>query len=378
MAFISGDNILVVTSIVFLLTWFGFWTDKSRLGKVTSGVVWIITVGILLSNFKITPFESPVYDIIDRYLVTTAIPLLLLKADLKKIFRDSGRVMIPLIIAGVGVISGVLMGYFLLNLGEIGPKVAGVYTAGYIGGAMNFFAVSKSVAMTPSEFSAAIGASSIVSVIGLIILVAIPSVKAIQRWIPSKIIDDVNAASEESLAKGQKTSDMNLAHLSGALALSFAICALSGYLSELAGLAQYNILFITLLAVAVANIFPKQLHKLKGEYELGMLFMYLFFTMVGLKTNMTTFFDHALVLLAYGMLIITVQFIVVLGMAKLLKIDLAEAITGSGAAIVGPAVTAAVVSSKGWSSMVTPAIMTGIFGYVVANFIGVALTAILS
>ncbi len=191
-------------------------------------------------------------------------------------------------------------------------------------------------------------------------------------------MEEAIVSKEENGYKSNGFVKVNLAHVTGALALSFAICVASGYLSKFLGLEQFNILFVTLITVAVANLFPTHLSKLKGEYHLGMIFMYPFFAMVGLKTNMTTFFDHAFILFVYGMMIITIQFIVVFLAARFFKIDLAEAITGSGAAIVGPAVTAAVVSSKGWPTMVTPAIMTGIFGYVVANFIGVALTSFLS
>ena len=50
----------------------------------------------------------------------------------------------------------------------------------------------------------------------------------------------------------------------------------------------------------------------------------------------------------------------------------------SGAALVGPAPTAAIAISKGWKELVTPGIMCGIFGYVIATFIGVSVTALLS
>ncbi len=374
----SGDNILAILALVLCLTWLGFWIDKSKLGKVTSGVVWIICIGILLSNIHLTPFKSPVYDFIGQYLVTAAIPLLLLKADLRKIFRDSGRVMLPLGFAAIGIISGVLIGYVMLDLGEIGPKVAGVYTAGYIGGAMNMVAVAKSVNMSPSEFSAAIGAGSIVSVLGLMVLVAIPSFKFIRSQIPSRIMDEAADTHHRDADGGESILETKLSHITGALAFSFIICLISDLISKAVGLGQYNILFVTLITIIIANIFPTHLQHLKGDFELGMLFMYLFFAMIGLSTNLMTFIDNAVILLIYGLFMISIQFVVVLGLAKLFKIDLAEAITGCGAAIVGPAVTAAVVSSKGWNSMITPAIMTGIFGYVIANFIGVALTGFLS
>ena len=311
-------------------------------------------------------------------MIVIAIPLMLLKADLRKVFRDSGSIMIPLCIAAVGVILGAIIGFYLFPLGDIGPKVAGVYTAGFIGGSMNFVAVSEAVGMTSDEFSAAISASSIVSVLALIMLVALPSFKILTYFIPSKIMEESPAESEDEAESSPMESEFKLTHITGALALSLSICVAAKLLANTLELSQYNILFVTIITVAIANIFPKQLHKLKGEVNLGMLFMYMFFVMVGLHTNMSVFLEHALVLFFYGLFIIVVQFIAVLGMAKIFKIDLAEALTGAGAAIVGPAVTAAVVSSKGWSNMVTPAIMTGIFGYVVANFIGVALTAFLS
>ena len=80
----------------------------------------------------------------------------------------------------------------------------------------------------------------------------------------------------------------------------------------------------------------------------------------------------------YGMFIIVLHLGIVLGVARLMKVDLAEAIVASGAALVGPAVTAAIAISQGWRSLVTPAIMVGVLGYVIGTFIGVAVTALLS
>ena len=128
----------------------------------------------------------------------------------------------------------------------------------------------------------------------------------------------------------------------------------------------------------MANIFPRALQKLEGNFELGMLLMYLFFAAVGAGTDAISFLSNAVILLVYGMIIILVHLALVLLGARLLKIDLAEAIVASAAALVGPAVTAAIASSKGWKELVTPGIMCGIFGYVIGTFVGVSITAILN
>jgi len=123
---------------------------------------------------------------------------------------------------------------------------------------------------------------------------------------------------------------------------------------------------------------PTLMNSLEGEFELGMLFMYIFFAAVGAGTDISQFLGSAFVLFLYGMTIILVHLALVLLVAKLLKVDLAEAIVASGAALVGPSVTAAIAISRGWRTLVTPAIMCGIFGYAIATFIGVAITNLLS
>ncbi|MEM6583138.1 MAG: DUF819 family protein [Pseudomonadota bacterium] len=376
MSLISGDDVFALGVVLFGLAWLGFWIDNSAIGKRTSGVVWVLSAAMLLSNTGVIPLTSPAYDFVGGSLVPLAIPLLLLKGDLRKIFRESGGVMISFLVASCATIAGALIGFAMLDLGEIGPKVAGVYTGGWIGGAVNFLAVSQAVEMTPAQLTVAISASSVVSVMALVLLIVIPSVRLITRWFPEF---KVQASGEDTpLAAQDDVPRFRLTHITGALALSFVICALAQWLGEALGLTQYNILFITILTIVVANCFPKQMHKLEGDFELGMLLMYLFFVAVGAGTDARAFLDDAVILFVFGMLIILVHLAIVLTAAKLLKIQLDEAIVASGAALVGPAVTAAIASSKGWKHLVTPGIMCGIFGYVIATFIGVTLTAMLA
>ena len=124
--------------------------------------------------------------------------------------------------------------------------------------------------------------------------------------------------------------------------------------------------------------FPVPWRKIEGEFNLGMLFMYLFFAIVGAGTNATIFLSSAFYLFVYGMFIIFMHLGIVLLVARLFKVDLADAIVASGAALVGPAVTAAIAISRGWRNLITPGIMCGIFGYAIATFIGVAVTRFLS
>ena len=371
----SGD-IFSIGAVIVGLAWLGTWLDTTKFGQKTSGVVWIIVLATLFSNIKILPFASPVYDFVGGYLVTLSIPLLLFKANIRQIFSESGPVMLAFAIASLGVALGALLGYFVLDLGDAGAKIAGTYTGAWIGGAVNFVAVSKAVDLSSADSAIALSASSVTSVIALMILVTAPSIVLLRKFIPSKIIDDVKS---EPIIASSDTPKLafRLPHVAGAIAASFAICAIATLIARQFGWDRYNILIVTIIAVAVANLFPRQMQKLEGDVELGILAMYIFFAVIGATTNAMSFVKAAPILLAYGLIIMTVHFIVVLLGARLFKLDLAQAITGSAAAFVGAGVTAAITTANGWRSLITPGILCGVFGYVIATFIGVGLTSLL-
>lgn len=382
MSYIRPDDALTLTAILLVLAWIGFMADASRFGKAVPGVLCILVLGIVLSNLHLTPFTSSVSNFVSEYVVAAAIPLLMIKADLKRIFIESGRVMLGFAAACVGIVIGVLAGYLLLHPWHVEGRIAGVYAGAFIGGTISMVAVANSLKVSAAEFSAATSASMIPSVLGLMALVALPAMGFVRRHLP--------APPQESTAGTARTPQgtpappaLLITHLSGALALSFAICVLARAAAHEIGVltghdqSQYIILYVTVVTVLVANIAPGPLRKLQGEFDLGMLFMYLFFGVIGLGTNITAFLDHAVSLFFFTILLLAVGIVISLLLSKLLRLNLAEAVTGCGSAIVGPAATVAVVAGKGWYSMVSPAVMIGIFCHVVGTFVGISVAALL-
>ena len=56
--------------------------------------------------------------------------------------------------------------------------------------------------------------------------------------------------------------------------------------------------------------------------------------------------------------------------AKLFKCDLEDAIIASNANIGGPTTAAGMAISQGWTKLVGPAMLVGVLGYVVGNYLG--------
>ncbi len=381
MSYIHPDDAVTLTAILFALAWLGFVVDNSRLGKSVPGVPCILVLGLLLSNFHITPFDSGASRFIGENVVAAAIPLLMIKADLKRIFVESGRVMLGFAAACVGVVTGVIVGYLLLKPWQVPASIAGVYAGAFIGGTISMVAVANALRLTASELASVTGASMIPSVLGLMALVSLPTLRIVRRLLPEPRADHTEGVAPNAAVAAPPA--FRLTHIAGALALSFSICALARGLAQLAGhltghdQGPYTILYVTALTVLIANLVPRLLQRLEGEFDLGMLLMYLFFGVIGLGTNIVSFLDNALSLFFYVIILLAIGIIVSLLLSRALKLDLAEAVTGCGAAIVGPAATVAVVAGKGWHSMVSPAVMTGIFCHIVGNFVGVSVAALL-
>ena len=371
MPHIPADNLAALGAVIFGLAWLGFWADRHPVARKLSGVPWVLTVALVLANVGIIPLASPAYDFVGQYILPLGIPLLLFKANFRKMITQGGWVLPAFAIASLGVCIGAALGYYVFDLGPEGAKIAGTYAGAFIGGVTDFVAVSQALEMTPTTFTVALSASAPAAIVGLFVLVSIPSVPWIRRHFPSKVIDQATAAEQQ--ATPEQLPRLRLDHVAGAIALSFAICAVAQLLCDRWHLGQYRLFVITIITVLVANLFPSRCERLEGDFQLGMLCMYAFFAISGAGTDAVVFLKSAPVLFIYCTSMLLVQFVVVLVVGKLLRLDLADLLMGSAAAIIGAAAAAGVASAKGWKTLITPAITVGMFGKFVANFIGIFL-----
>ena len=377
MPHIQPDNSAALAAVLFALAWLGFWIDRQPFSSRLPGVPCVIGAGLLLSNFGMIPLAAPAYGFVGQYVLPLGISLLLFKANLRTIVRDGGVVLIAFVIASIGICIGAVGGYFLFDLGADGAKVAGTYAGAFIGGVVNFVAISQAVEMTPTQFSVALGASAPASILGLIALVSLPSFALLRRWMPSAVIAATQSAGQRSEAVTSAVH-FRLDHIAAALAISLAISAVSSYISARYGLATYNLLLVSTIAVVLANLAPRQFGRLEGDFSLGMLCMYVFFAMIGAGTDAVGFVRSAPILFVYCSFMLAIHFVVLIAVGRMLKLDLAEVVIGSAAAIVGSAAGAAVASAKNWRTLVPAAITVGMLGYAIANFIGVAIYELLT
>ena len=370
---IGPDQDFAIWAVLIALAGFGFWCERYPWGRKYSGVMLLITAAIVLANLRIIPTSAPVYDVVWDYLVPIAIPLLLFQADLKRIVRESGPTLIAFAIGAAAVVAGTIIGVSLLDLGPHEAELAGIFTGTYIGGGLNFAAVAEATGMQDdSMLAAAVAADNVITNLHFLLIIFIPGIAWMANKYPTHHMDNAVRFDADTEGDVHRIADLGLAGLMAALALAFALAAIGKLLADLVGMSDYSILVITVLALLVATFMPRQVEKMSGYSEAGVVMMFIFLASVGASADIWELIEIAPVLFVFASIIVIVHLVILFAVGKIFRLDLAELAMASAVCIGGPASAPALASAKGWRDLLIPGLLLGSLGYAVGSFIGVS------
>ncbi len=376
---ISPDWDFALWAVLIGIAAFGFWADSTRFGKQVSGVGIMLAVAMILGNLGVIPHAAPAYDVVWDFLVPVAVPLLLLKANLRRIISETGPMLGAFFLGVTGTLIGAVLGLWILPVGVDGPDLAGILSSTYIGGSMNFAAVAEALEFNePTLLTAALAADNVVGTLHILVVVLIPSGAILRRWIPSPIVENAEPVVHDEVTSSDSILPLNLVHICLVLTISLAIGATGYGLASVLNMPNFGILFITAITLLIANVFHHQLENLHGGFEIGMMMMYIFFATIGAGADIAVMIEAGVMIFVYASFIVITHIVVIVLGARLFKMDLAEVVVASLACIGGPVAPAAISASRGWRTLVTPGLMVGILGYAIANFIGVGLARLLA
>lgn len=364
-----------------------------------SGAIVALIMAILLSNFGIIPMSADVWDIVWNYVVPLAIPLLLLQCDMRKVGKESGKLLLIFVIGSAGTACGALLGWTLLHdhIPELNA-LAGVFTGTYIGGTVNFAALGDAFDVSGEMLSAATVADNLLMALYFFVLIAMPSIGFFRKHYKHPHVDEVESASgsgkegETLAAQYWGRKEISLKDIAFCAATAFVIVTISKILSTgLAGviptdnavLSMLNTLFgneylwITTIAMICATAAPGFFGNIRGSQEMGTFLIYIFFFVIGVPASVPMIIRNSPLLLVFAAIVVIVNMSFSLIGGKLLKFNLEEIILCSNANIGGPTTAAAMAVSKGWTKLVGPIILVGIFGYVIGTYAGLLVGGIL-
>jgi len=388
MSLISPENHLILFATIVAAAALGIWSEhKKWLGQVSGILVTMIVMSILSMSGVVPVASNPklkveVYDLIFSYFIPISIPLMLMGSNITRIIREGGKLLIAFLIGALGVILGSFLAFYTIDLGPDSGNAAGVIAATLIGGSMNFIATGEITNFsTHPLFSATIAVDNFAANAYILLMFAVPSMSFLAGFFVKP-----KAANREAIEKNpsEETYPITMERIAISVLIASVVASAGSLLSDLVQKVystrmSMSILMITVLAVLLANLFPKKLKKLEDTaFAIGLWMMYVFLAAIGASTNLADMLHVGPAVLGFYLIIMFFHFIFLVSLAKLFKLDVYEVIISSAANIMGPSVAAPMAASLGQKKLITPGILVGILGYVIGTFIGVTIAMTLS
>ncbi|EFN58797.1 hypothetical protein CHLNCDRAFT_140584 [Chlorella variabilis] len=304
------------------------------------------------------PTASSAADAIWTYLMPLSASLILLEGDLSQLLSSAGPTLVAFVIGAIGTVVGTTVAFWLVGprLGPDGYKVAASLCASYIGGSVNFAAVSQAVGLAPGPVLAgAMTADNCVMALYIATIMSIPA----EGKKP--------AAAQHGSASGPGGS-IPTPVTGESLALSMAAaalaCTLGNHLAAAAGVASSGLAVMAVLSSGLAMLGSRlaaQFSRTKPQAD----------SAAAAAAAQSPPIHSSEQPPQQGAAPIHLG--ICLAGGRLLRLPMKAVLIASNANVGGPATAAAMATSKGWQDMIQPAMLTGSLGYAIANGIGLAM-----
>jgi uncharacterized membrane protein len=324
-----------------------------------------------------------VQDIIPSIVVPLAFPLLLFSLNLKRWLRYAKKGFISVLLALIAGLVMVTAGFFIWK--DSIPeswKLAGMFEGIYAGGTPNFVAIKMALNVNANLF--VIVSTYDVVVGAFLVLFFITVAPRIFRFILPPFEESKGIAGDEAEIasvtdnledySGIFEKDVILP-LAGAFGISILIFAISGSLALL--LHKIPIMVVVILSITTFGVLlslSKSINRIKKTFQLGMYLILVFSLTVASMANVRTMFGIGTLNLVlfitwcyFGSLVLHII------LAKIFRIDADNFLITSAAFIFSPPFVPLVANALKNKDVIVTGITGGIIGYIVGNYLGVAL-----
>ena len=396
---IAADDTWALLALLMVSVALAIWLEQKYMwASKISGAIIALLIALVASNFSIIPTSCVLYDdIIWGYAVPLGIPLLLLQCNMKKIWKETGRMMVIFLIGAVGTVVGAFIAYGLLRPFIPGLEgVAAMMTGSYIGGGVNFAALAAEFEVGEIKAAATV-ADNLLMALYFFGLIFIAGMKFFRKHYSHPHIDAIAESGDLSGAQTQaaaywsrkdislKDIAMNFAYAVLVVFAAKLIAAFIGGLIPDTGVALHMLhtffgseyVWITTVSMACATFGEKQVAKLSGSQEIGTYLIYLFLFVIGVPASIVKIIQETPLLLVFTGIMVLVNMLFCFIGGKLLHFDLEDIILASNANIGGPTTAAGMAISQGWSALVGPVMLVGTFGYVIGTYLGILVGGLL-
>lgn len=356
-----------------------------RIFSILSPITMIYLGLMMLCTLRLWDLEATAgtYGAMRNPLLYAMIFVMLLRCDLKKIIKLGPRMLIGFLAATLSIGLGFVISYAIFHgaLGPEGWKILGALCGSWMGGGGNMLAIQAVYDIDESMMVYAIVVDSVVpSLYVMFLLWAINKHEKFNNWTRAntRIIDEVG----ESLAKEAEANNKPLVwqNILLLLGVGFLVSALAqdvgvkiSALLPVFDKTTWTVLVVTALGVIFA-LTP--LGRLKGTEEISNVLLYTVVAFIASRADLSAVTDAPMWLVA-GAFVMIFHIIIMIILARLMRMDLFTCCVASLANIGGTA-TAPVLAGSYSTALVPVGIIMALLGYVIGTGGGLVVARLMS
>lgn len=181
--FLSSDDSWSLWAVILLIVAVAVSLERKYkwAGRISAALLCIL-LGILTTSLNILPTASPVYDTIAVYCIPVSVCMMLFNANLKKIFKESGKIFISFHICVVGaMLGGTVYCLLLRTVMPEADKLAAGELASMIGSTPNAVVVYNTVGLSNTSFATMLVVGNFVFALVMMTLMGIPGSKFFKK-----------------------------------------------------------------------------------------------------------------------------------------------------------------------------------------------------
>lgn len=371
------ESPLALSTVVAGAAALAFWLDRrfAALGKVGASLLAIV-FGAVLSNTGLVPVSSPVYDAVLGPVTSLSIAWLLLSVNLGDLKKAGRRMTGAFGLAVAGTVLGAFTAaaVYQARFGDDTWRLSAAMTGTYSGGSVNFISVGRAAGLSGPLFAGATAADNVVTALWLAVTLAMPI--WLRRFYPPVASSDSppppsdaapDPASRHAHHPYFASEGLSAARVAALLAVGLALVLASELLGQLVPRVP-AVLWLTTLALGLGH--TPLFRQAPGAMQLGAVGLHFFFVLIGVLSRFSEIAAVGLEILFFTLIVVGVHGVVVFGVGKLLRLDLASIAVASQASVGGPSSALAVAISREWRHLALPGMVVGLLGYAVGTYLG--------
>lgn len=341
-------------------------------------VVVCYAFGILLGNVPGVTVPERLSLTVSEAAVPLAIPLLLFSTDVRRWWRLARSTLLSFVLACVSAMVGAAaVGLAVRERSDEWWKMSGMLVGVYTGGTANMNAIGMALRVREETLILLNTADIVVGAVYLLFLVTVA-----QRLALTFLPPFPRATGWDEAAPEEGRAEVPLGRQARGMALAFGLAVLLvggavGTSHVLLGGLEPPLVLLVLTSLSLGASFLPAVRHLPGSYALGDYALLVFCVAVGTLADASRLGEASLFVFAFCAAVVVLSVGLHFALAALFRVDADTALITSTATIFGPPFIGPVARALGNRELVVSGLTTGLMGYAVGTYLGLAVAWVL-